>query len=347
MPLTNPWRKPKLMITYSEQYLDWQLGNGDGTHPTNPVRAKLATQKLVARLGKRNVVIADPAPLRKQRKDLIAVQSVHTPKYVHQVLAGNSSEWNGTRPQMGKTALAMFGGTVRLVEAMIAGKIRVGFNPQGAKHHAYADHSSGFCVFNDMAWAAIELKKAGFIPLYIDWDIHAGDGVQAVLADTDIPTISIHNGQQFPFATPSPTRDPARSGERHEFSDLSRHFYNLNVLNGDGDEAFKRAIDRAAEIIDEYQPTVILLAAGADGHEEAGHLGKLNNYTYQGFEYAAAMVAKAAAKYAKGRVLIGGAGGYRPLDHTPEIWARVVQIVHSQKRLDALLAIPAEARKVR
>jgi acetoin utilization deacetylase AcuC-like enzyme len=100
-------------------------------------------------------------------------------------------------------------------------------------------------------------------------------------------------------------------------------------LNGDGDDAFKWAIDRAAEIIDEYQPTVILLAAGADGHEEAGNLGKLNNYTYEGFAYAAEMVAKAASKYAKGRVLIGGAGGYRPLDHTPEIWARVTCVVSS------------------
>jgi hypothetical protein len=48
-------------------------------------------------------------------------------------------------------------------------------------------------------------------------------------------------------------------------------------------------------------------------------LGKPNKYTFDVFENAAQMVAKAASKFAIGRVLIGGAGGYRPLDHTPEI----------------------------
>jgi hypothetical protein len=34
--------------------------------------------------------------------------------------------------------------------------------------------------------------------------------------------------------------------------------------------------------------------------------------------------ASLAIKHSKGRVIIGGAGGYQPLDHTPEIWFQVV-----------------------
>ena len=321
-----------LAVAYSDVYLDWLLGNGDGNHPTNPVRAKLALEKLQERLGDQ-VLVLDPTPEGTAEADEVQLAKVHTEEHIHAALHNHvDPQWNGARPEMSAAGFAMFRGTVRLVEALIDGRINVGFNPQGAKHHAYADHSSGFCVFNDMAWAALALKEAGLKPLYLDWDIHAGDGVQAILEDTDIPTISIHNGQIFPGATGSPNRDPEKHGQRHEFNNAQKHFYNLNLLNGDGDEHFKAAIDRAREIIDEYKPDVILLAAGADGHEAPGNLGNPNQITYEGFEYAASMVASAAAAHSKGRVLIGGAGGYRPLDHTPEIWAQVVKRVFESSK---------------
>jgi hypothetical protein len=38
--------------------------------------------------------------------------------------------------------------------------------------------------------------------------------------------------------------------------------------------------------------------------------------------------ASLAIKHSKGRVLIGGAGGYQPLDHTPEIWFQVVSTIY-------------------
>jgi acetoin utilization deacetylase AcuC-like enzyme len=72
-----------------------------------------------------------------------------------------TNEWEGVKPELGLTALKMFAGTARLVEKMIAGEVQVGFNPQGAKHHAHYDYSSGFCVFNDFAWAAKKFAEAG------------------------------------------------------------------------------------------------------------------------------------------------------------------------------------------
>ena len=310
-----------LHVAYGSVYLDWLLGNGDGSHPTNPIRAKLALEKLQERLGDQ-VVVVDPIPEGTAEADEQELAKVHTEAHIHAALHNHvDPQWSGARPEMSQAGFAMFRGTVRLVDAIIDGRAKVAFNPQGAKHHAYADQSSGFCVFNDMAWAALAFKEAGLKPLYLDWDIHAGDGVQAILEDTDIPTISIHNGQTFPMGTP--TRDSSRTHERHEFNNPQKHFYNLNLLSGDGDQQFMAAIDRAREIIDKYKPDVILLAAGADGHEVAGNLGDLNKITYAGFEYAASMVASAAATHSQGRVLIGGAGGYRPIDHTPEVWANV------------------------
>ena len=303
------------------------LGAGDGSHPTNPMRAKLATNLLSQRLGD-EVTVVNPLEPSQRAAAIEALKSIHEADYVDRVLAGYSSEWIGVRPEMGETALAMFAGTMRAVELLLAGEATVAFNPQGAKHHARFNHGSGFCVFNDFAWAALELKKAGLKPLYLDWDIHAGDGVYHLLKDKGIATISIHNGGIYPLDAAMQNMNGKREALHHPDS-LA---YNFNVVTGEGDDAFRWAIDGAAEIIRDYQPDVILLAAGADGHAGQGNLGEINRFTEAGFRYAAETVAQLANEFAGGRVLIGGAGGYQPLKETPETWALVVETIYNQTK---------------
>ena len=314
-----------LMVTHGDVYLGWQLGAGDGSHPTNPIRATLATDKLIERLGA-NVKVVEPQTEADRPGDLIELQKAATQEHIDNVLEHHTSgEWQGVRPNNAAAAFAMFGGTVRLVQALLANEIKVGFNPQGAKHHARAAWGAGFCEFNDMAWAARELQAAGLKVLYLDWDIHAGDGVYHELKGTGIPVLNIHNGRNYPGD--SEMQDSARD-DRYELHHPEAHAYNWCVARTDGDEAFKWAMDAAAQVIDAYAPDVILLAAGADGHAGPNNLSASNTYSYEGFEYAADVVAALAAKHCQGRVLIGGAGGYQPLDHTPEIWARVVQRIY-------------------
>lgn len=316
----------KLTIAYSDDYLNWRLGSGDGSHPTNPIRAKLATEMLVAELGDAVAVIEPTIEAGDREK----IESVHDKDFVSKVIdTGLSNDWYGRDLINGETAFKMFTGTVRLVEKMLAGEIKVGFNPQGAKHHAQYDHSEGFCVFNDMAWAALEFKKAGLKPLYIDWDVNAGDGVQNLLAETDIPTMSIHGHAIYP--THSDTWTPDMNGwGNYEYSNPEKNWYNWCLVRGEGDEGFAWAIDEIAKKVDEYKPDVILLATGADGHE--GENWGLK-YTYEGYLYASQKVAEMANKYAEGRVLIGGAGGYQPHTHTPKVWATVVRNIYRLTRM--------------
>lgn len=317
-----------LYAAYGECYLDWNLGGSYGSHPTNPVRAKIAIEKLIERLGD-SIEVHDPAVDADIEADKAELAKVHEEHYIHAVVENYvDGQWafEPSKP-VAMAGLAMFRGTVRAVRALLSGKASVAFNPQGAKHHAMAGFSSGFCVFNDMAWAAKQFKDAGLRPLYLDWDIHAGDGVYELLRDTDIPTLSIHNGSIYPMNRFM--QDMGRKSERYSMHQLDEHAYNWNIKSTDGDEAFKWAIDEAAEVIDGYAPNVILLAAGADGHEGANNLGLENRYTYAGFEYAADVVAALAEKH-NALVLIGGAGGYQPLDHTPEIWARVVERIYTR-----------------
>jgi acetoin utilization protein AcuC len=168
--------KNQLAIVYSDLYLNWLLGRGDGSHPTNPIRAKNALTLLVNALGSKAVIV-DPVDETKEASDMEALKATHDSAFIKAVLEGKSGEWDGTKPIMGQTAYAMFKGTIRAVELILAGAAKVVFNPQGAKHHAKYASSSGFCVFNDMAYAAMALQEAGLKVLYLDWDIHAGDGV--------------------------------------------------------------------------------------------------------------------------------------------------------------------------
>lgn len=313
----------RLVVVYSDQYLGWMLGLGDGAHPTNPVRAKLATELLAAQFGD-DLVVVDPVDSAKTEADELALRATHDQNYIETVRAGKSGEWTGTKPELGQIAEVMFRGTIRAVEAILNG-VKVVFNPQGAKHHAKQNGSSGFCVYNDMAYAAVALKQAGLKPLYIDWDIHAGDGVAEMLTGTGIPRISIHGAYGFPGTY----KFMGKVGELHDEAD---DCYNFTVDSFDGDEEFMQCIDRAKEIIERYQPDVILLAAGADGHTGLSNLGTTNNYTAEGFKYAAEMVAEMALKYSQGRVLIGGAGGYQPYKETPETWALVVGTIFNRVR---------------
>jgi acetoin utilization protein AcuC len=257
----------------------------------------------VKALGSKAVIV-DPVDEAKEASDMKALEATHDSGFIKSVLAGVCGQWSGTK-------------------LILAGAAKVVFNPQGAKHHAKYSSASGFCVFNDMAYAAIALKKAGLKVLYLDWDIHAGDGVAEMLEGSGIPRISIHNGSIFP----SGYKFQTTFGAIHDEAD---HCYNFCVRSGDGDEVFMDAIDRAKEIIDEYQPDVILLAAGADGHTGPNSIGVDNNYTAKGFKYAAEMVAEMAIKHSEGRVLIGGAGGYQPEKETPETWALVVETIYNE-----------------
>ena len=299
----------KLHVAYDDVYLDWKLGNGDGSHPTNPIRAQFALNILKEDY---DVEVVKPSA---DVMDKAHLQLVHDSEYISRVIdAGHSGEWYPDDKHKGRVALEMFAGTVRLAEKILTGEAKVAFNPQGAKHHAQYNHSSGFCVFNDMAWAARHFTDAGYKVMYIDWDAHHGDGVENLLYDfPDIVTCSIHDGTVFPGT--------GRDGHKPE-----QGVYNWALPEYSGDEEFMKAMDEIEDLADTVQPDIILLATGADGHK-TDPLATLQ-FDYPGYKYASQTVARIANRYSRGRVLIGGAGGYQPTVHTPAIWAGVVSWIY-------------------
>ena len=260
------WTPDVLAVAYDERLLDWQLGPG---HPTNPVRAKLAVELLQER-GVPLVV----EPITWQLTD--ELEAVHTADYIRRTLAGSNAEWEGVRPDLGAVAAHMFAATVQLVHAVDDGRVQVGFSPQGAKHHAMADRGSGFCVFNDMAWAAKHFAGQGKRVLYVDLDAHHGDGVEALTRDEPlVMTCSVHDSTIFPFTRHQDERD--------------RGVHNFPLARGAGDEELLASVAAVVELAEQWRPEVLLVAIGADGHV-TDPLSTLQ-YSYEGYTAAARALA--------------------------------------------------------
>ena len=312
-------------VVYSDEYLEWQLENG----VTDPIRAQLATRHLVEECGDAITVLGpNEIPVDEVRG---AIEMVHTEEYAAQVIDdGISVEFPRVDQRLGEVAQLMFAGTTVAVREVLAGKTRIAFNPQGAKHHAKVEHGSGFCVFNDMTWAALHMEGMGRRPLYLDWDVHAGDGVQEMLGGSSIPTLSIHQGSIFPMDPNVKNLEFARAGERHTHHLPDKAAFNWNLERNAGDDAFRWAIDEAIEFIRDYKPDTLLLAIGADAHDGQALATGGTNVTYDGFDYAAGRVREIADELGVTGIVIGGAGGYQPLDHTPRIWANVVKRIATE-----------------
>jgi acetoin utilization deacetylase AcuC-like enzyme len=243
---------------------------------------------------------------------------VHTPAYIQGVATGSLDA--AVQREIGfPWSLAMAERARRSVGATVAAardalSQGVAGNLAGGTHHAYAHKGGGFCVFNDMAYSAVTFANLGLNVMYVDWDAHHGDGVEELLFDTGIPTMSIHDGTVYP-------------GTGREGHDLEHLAYNWALPRESGDLEFADAMNDIKKLADEIKPDVILLATGADAHE-TDPLSSLN-FTYKGYGYASSIIAEIANKYSS-RVLIGGAGGYQPHTHTPAVWAQVVTDIYQK-----------------
>ena len=290
-------------LKHTDNYDNWHWGS-----VTTGVRSRLATKQFLELAGTANVHVTEPSTGRGLLFRAVEAQ-VHEYTYVSRVLDGYCSEWNTSpsgspRPDLARLATQMFNGTVEL--AWEVGQGQLGIHWQGAKHHAMYDAASGFCVFNDMACLARSLATQGHHVFYLDWDAHHGDGVEELTrSDPRITTFSIHEKGIFPGTGLADSPED-------------------NVLNralapGSGDDELLAAVN-VALVCGYISPntSTILLAAGADGAmgDPLSSLG----YTLEGYREAARMVGETARDLGA-RVIMGGAGGYRPEDLTPTVWA--------------------------
>jgi histone deacetylase 1/2 len=146
------------------------------------------------------------------------------------------------------------GGAVRLNEGMADTVV----NWAGGLHHAKKSEASGFCYVNDCVLGILELLKTHQRVLYIDIDIHHGDGVEEAFYTTNrVMTCSFHKfGEYFPG-----------TGDVKDKGYDAGEGYAINVPLHDGmdDESYHNIFRPViAKIMERYQPGAIVLQCGAD-----------------------------------------------------------------------------------
>lgn len=134
----------------------------------------------------------------------------------------------------------------------------IAVNWSGGLHHAKKMEASGFCYVNDIVLAILELLKYHPRVLYVDIDIHHGDGVEEAFYTTDrVMTVSFHKfGDFFPG-----------TGDIRDVGVKNGKYYSVNVplQEGIGDRAYEMVFKPVIEkIMDMYRPTAIVLQCGAD-----------------------------------------------------------------------------------
>ena len=202
-------------------------------------------------------------------------------------------------------AKAANGGT--LLAARLALEHGLACNTAGGSHHAFAEEGSGFCVFNDVAVAAIRLLDEGRISraLVIDLDVHQGDGTAKIFeADDRVFTFSMHCRTNFPA--------------RKQRSDLD-----VALEPGTADDAYLRILgENLPDTFEEARPDLVFYNAGVDPHRE-DKLGRLD-LTDEGIARRERLVIEACIT--RGLPLAGVmGGGYAP---DPDRLAELHTIFH-------------------
>jgi acetoin utilization protein AcuC len=161
---------------------------------------------------------------------------------------------------MQKASALVAGATLAAARAVWSGSAQHGASIVGGMHHAMAAHSSGFCVYNDVAIAWLLEQGAERIG-YVDIDAHHGDGVQAAFRDDPRAlTISLHQhpATLFPFTgLPAETGGPAAEGSA----------VNVALPARTGDGPWLRAFHAIVPpLLRAFRPQILVSQHGADTH---------------------------------------------------------------------------------
>ena len=292
------------------------------SHPMKPWRLTLTKQLVVAYGLEHTMDIYSPRPASMDELELfhdreyldylsrITPQNAQPedPQYTTYGFGGDSNDcpvfdglWN---------YVSLYtGATISAAQNLVNNTSDIAINWSGGLHHAKKNLASGFCYVNDIVIAIQLLLKTHSRVLYIDIDVHHGDGVEQAFESTDrVFTLSYHkygiDKHGWPFFPGTGNID--ETGPVDPRNPGKAHSLNIPIDDGIDDEQYQWLFKTVTgAVIEKYNPTAIVLQSGADSLG-GDRLGRFNlNIKAHGF------CVQTVKDYGRPLLLIGG-GGYTP-----------------------------------
>lgn len=287
-------------------------------HPFNTIRAR-KTREIVNSMG----FLSGPgrSEVAPELAERVVLKKFHSARYLHALKTVSKSKFDAEALNMGigtsdcpifkglydYAALAA-GGTLTAAKLILSGVADAAFNPSGGFHHAGPERASGFCYINDVALACMTLAEEGKKVLYLDVDVHHGDGVAyAFYSRCDVMTISFHQNPRTLFPGTG-FEDEIGTG------DGKGYCVNVPLPVGTYDQIYMKAFETIAlPLIAAFNPDVIVFQLGADAlaGDPLANLYLTNNVYAEVIEHL----------LSSGKpILATGGGGYN-IDNTVRAWA--------------------------
>ncbi|MFC5532303.1 acetoin utilization protein AcuC [Cohnella yongneupensis] len=318
-------------------------------HPFHPIRLELTEQLLRQCDALDDSLVMPPLSLEEARD---TVRRIHRPDYIAAVsaLSAPSPRPEDIRlaaqygldadgdtpyfPDMEAASLAVVAGSIAAAEAVMSGRADRALHLAGGLHHAFPDRASGFCVYNDAAAAISSIRsKYGARVLYIDTDVHHGDGVQWFFYDDpDVFTLSIHETGKFLFPG---------TGFHHEWGHSAGYGACLNLPMEPYTEddswldIFRHGVERA---VSAFKPDVIVSQHGCDAHafDPLAHI----HCSMRIYREMPRLIRELADRHTNGRWVALGGGGYDHWRVVPRAWSLLWLEMSGHPLLERIDSLP-------